>query len=65
MSSPENRSESGPITFPSAAELAGALRRAEAAHGEHERRTGQRDENWPDWYAAYMAAEQSGGELPS
>lgn len=65
MSSPENRSESGPITFSSVPELAGALRRAEAAHGEHERRTGQRDENWPDWYAAYMAAEQTGGELPS
>jgi hypothetical protein len=65
MSSPENRSESGPTTFPSVSELAGALRRAEAAHGKHERRTGQRDENWPDWYAAYMAAEQSGEELPS
>jgi len=42
----------------------GALRRAEAAHGEHEKRTGQRDENWPDWYAEYMAAEQSGKGLP-
>ena len=37
----------------------------EAAHGEHEKRTGQRDENWPDWYAAYMLAEQAGDELPS
>jgi hypothetical protein len=63
--SPENRSDSGGIRFASVAELAGALRRAEAAHGEHERRTGRRDENWPDWYADYMAAEQSGGELPS
>jgi catechol 2,3-dioxygenase-like lactoylglutathione lyase family enzyme len=51
-------------TFASATELASAFRRAEAAHGEHEKRTGQRDENWPDWYAAYMVAEQSGKELP-
>jgi catechol 2,3-dioxygenase-like lactoylglutathione lyase family enzyme len=51
-------------TFASANDLASALRRAEAAHGLHEKRTGQRDENWPDWYAAYMVAEQSGGELP-
>ena len=51
-------------TFASATDLASALRRAEAAHGEHEKRTGQRDENWPDWYAAYMLAEQSGKELP-
>ena len=43
---------------------AGALRRAAAAHGEHEARTGEADENWPDWYAAYMVAEQSGSELP-
>ncbi len=52
-------------TFASVADLASALRRAEAAHGEHEKRTGQADENWPDWYAAYMAAEQAGGELPT
>jgi catechol 2,3-dioxygenase-like lactoylglutathione lyase family enzyme len=51
-------------SFASANDLASALRRAEAAHGEHEKRTGQRDENWPDWYAAYMVAEQSGKELP-
>jgi catechol 2,3-dioxygenase-like lactoylglutathione lyase family enzyme len=50
--------------FASANDLASALRRAEAAHGEHEKRTGQRDANWPEWYAAYMAAEQSGKELP-
>ncbi len=48
----------------SANDLASALRRAEAAHGLHEKRTGQRDENWPDWYAAYMVAEQTGGEPP-
>jgi hypothetical protein len=41
------------------------LRRAATAHGEHERRTRQPDENWPDWYAAYMVAEQTGEELPS
>jgi len=52
-------------TFASANELASAMRRASAAHGKHEERTGgQRDENWPDWYAAYMMAEQAGGELP-
>ena len=51
-------------SFGSASDLASALRRAEAAHGEHEKRTGQRDENWPDWYAAYMVAEQSGGKPP-
>jgi catechol 2,3-dioxygenase-like lactoylglutathione lyase family enzyme len=51
-------------TFASENDLASAFRRAEAAHGEHEKRTGQRDANWPDWYAAYMAAEQSGKELP-
>jgi catechol 2,3-dioxygenase-like lactoylglutathione lyase family enzyme len=52
-------------TFASVNDLASALRRAEAAHGEHEKRTGQRDANWPDWYARYMVAEQAGGELPS
>ncbi|HXN49006.1 MAG TPA: VOC family protein [Bryobacteraceae bacterium] len=51
-------------SFASASDLASALRRAEAAHGQHEKRTGQRDENWPDWYAAYMVAEQAGTELP-
>ncbi len=51
--------------FGSASDLASALRRAEAAHGEHEKRTGQRDANWPDWYAAFMVAEQTGGALPS
>jgi len=50
--------------FASANDLASALRRAEAAHGEHEKRTGQHDANWPDWYAAYMVAEQAGEELP-
>ena len=50
--------------FASANDLASALRRAEAAHGQHEKRTGQRDANWPDWYAEYMVAEQAGKELP-
>jgi len=52
-------------TFTSTKELAAALRRAEAAHGEHEKRTGgQRDENWPDWYAEYLIREQAGLDLP-
>lgn len=50
--------------FASASDLASALRRAEAAHGEHAKRTGQRDANWPDWYAEYMVREQAGEELP-
>jgi catechol 2,3-dioxygenase-like lactoylglutathione lyase family enzyme len=58
------RIDPGAISFGSAGDLASAFRRAEAAHGEHEKRTGQRDANWPDWYAAYMVAEQSGAELP-
>jgi catechol 2,3-dioxygenase-like lactoylglutathione lyase family enzyme len=51
-------------TYASAADLAAAMARAETAHGEHEKRTGQADANWPDWYAAYMVAEQAGTELP-
>jgi len=51
-------------TFTSANDLASAMRRAAAAHGEHEKRNGRHDANWPDWYAAYMAAEQVGTELP-
>ncbi|MBP0590660.1 VOC family protein [Paraburkholderia sp. LEh10] len=47
-------------TFASATELAGALRRAAAAHGEHEKQTGKHDENWPDWYAGFMVREQAG-----
>jgi catechol 2,3-dioxygenase-like lactoylglutathione lyase family enzyme len=58
------RIEATATTFASANDLASAFRRAEAAHGEHEKRTGQRDANWPDWYAAYMVAEQSGKDLP-
>ena len=58
------RIDSGVTSFGSVTDLVGALSRAEAAHGEHEKRTGQRDANWSDWYAAYMVAEQAGTELP-
>ena len=59
------RVDSGVTSFGSASDLANAMRRAEAAHGEHEKRLGQRDANWSDWYAEYMAAEQAGTELPT
>jgi predicted enzyme related to lactoylglutathione lyase len=59
------RVEAGPTSFSSASDLANALRRAEAAHGEHEKRIGAADPNWPDWYARYMLAEQAGTELPA
>jgi catechol 2,3-dioxygenase-like lactoylglutathione lyase family enzyme len=52
-------------TFASAAELATTLRRAAAAHGEHEKRAGGHDANWPDWYAEYIVREQAGEPLPS
>ena len=55
----------GDTTFTSSTDLAAALRRAAAAHGEHEKRTGQYDANWPDWYAEYMTSEQAGKELPT
>jgi catechol 2,3-dioxygenase-like lactoylglutathione lyase family enzyme len=59
------RIDSKTTSFASVNDLASALRRAEAAHGEHEKRVGKgRDANWPEWYAAYMAAEQAGTELP-
>ena len=58
------RTDSAATTFSSVSDLASALGRAEAAHGEHEKRTGERDANWPDWYAKYMIAEQAGTELP-
>jgi catechol 2,3-dioxygenase-like lactoylglutathione lyase family enzyme len=59
------RVDAAETVFASTADLANALRRAAAAHGEHEQRTGERDENWPDWYAAYVSAEQAGADLPS
>ena len=58
------RIDSARTTFASASDLAGALRRAEAALGEHERSNGQRNAKCPDWYASYMAAEQAGTDLP-
>jgi catechol 2,3-dioxygenase-like lactoylglutathione lyase family enzyme len=58
------RIDSGLTSFASASDLAAAMRRASAAHGEHEKRIGGRDDNWPDWYADYMAREQNGQELP-
>lgn len=58
------RIDASATSFSSASDLASALRRAESAHGQHEKRTGQRDANWPDWYAAYMVAEQAGTEPP-
>jgi catechol 2,3-dioxygenase-like lactoylglutathione lyase family enzyme len=54
----------GDTAYTSASDLSQAMRRAAAAHGEHEKRIGAADPNWPDWYAAYMVAEQSGKELP-
>jgi len=59
------RIDAAETSFSSEPDLAGALRRAAAAHGEHEKRTGQADANWPDWYAAYMVAEQAGTKLPT
>jgi catechol 2,3-dioxygenase-like lactoylglutathione lyase family enzyme len=58
------RIDAAVTTFASANDLANAMRRAEAAHGEHEKRIGTADPNWPDWYARYMVAEQAGTELP-
>ena len=54
----------GDTTYASASDLAQALRRAEAAHGEHEKRIGKADPNWPDWYAEYMVRELAGETLP-
>ena len=51
-------------TFASSSDIAAALRRAAAAHGEHEKRTGGHDANWPDWYAEYIVREQAGKQLP-
>jgi hypothetical protein len=51
-------------TYASGADLAAALRRAEAAHGRHEKELGHADPDWPDWYAQYMVDEQSGQAVP-
>ncbi len=58
------RIDAAETAFASTADLASALQRAAAAHGEHEKRIGKADPDWPDWYAAYMVAEQAGTELP-
>ena len=65
-----NTTETG---YVSTADLEGALRRAEAAHREHAKRTGKahlfhrsdQDEHWLTWYATYMTAEQAGTDLPT
>jgi len=59
------RIDAAETAFASTADLANAMRRAAGAHGEHEKRIGKADANWPDWYAAYMVAEQAGTELPT
>jgi catechol 2,3-dioxygenase-like lactoylglutathione lyase family enzyme len=60
------RVDAGVTTFSSSSALAAALRRAAAAHGEHEKRTGTHDTvGWPDWHAEYIAAEQAGKKLPA
>ncbi|CCM76839.1 VOC family protein [Rhizobium mesoamericanum] len=58
------RVDGSDTAFTSSSELAGALRRAEAAHGQHEKRTGQRDADWPSWYAEYIVNEKAGNSLP-
>jgi catechol 2,3-dioxygenase-like lactoylglutathione lyase family enzyme len=59
------RVDASRTAFTSATELESALRRAATAHGEHEKRTGQHDANWPSWYADYMVREQGGKQLPT
>jgi predicted enzyme related to lactoylglutathione lyase len=58
------RVDPAPVSFASASDLSKAMRRAAAAHGEHETRLGREDQDWPDWYAEYMVREQTGQELP-
>jgi len=59
------RVDADTTSYGSASDLAEAMRRASVAHGEHEKRIGAADENWPAWYASYMVAEQAGTELPT
>jgi len=59
------RVDSGATSFGSTSDLESALRRAAVAHGQHEKRIGEADPNWPEWYAKYMVAEQAGTELPT
>jgi predicted enzyme related to lactoylglutathione lyase len=58
------RVDAARTSFASVNDLAAAMRRASAAHGEHEKRIGHADADWPDWYATYMVREQSGQTLP-
>jgi catechol 2,3-dioxygenase-like lactoylglutathione lyase family enzyme len=58
------RIDSKTTAYASPNDLAGALRRAEVAHSQHEAQTGQSDKNWSEWYASYMIAEQQGTALP-
>lgn len=64
VSDVDQAKESGQIAFSSASDLASAMIRAATAHGEHEKRIGHADADWPGWYAKYMVAEQAGAELP-
>jgi catechol 2,3-dioxygenase-like lactoylglutathione lyase family enzyme len=59
------RIDTDTVTFKSSSELASALQRAAAAHGDHEARLGGKDPNWPDWYADYIMREQTGKPLPA
>jgi hypothetical protein len=59
------RVDPGTTSFGSASDLAGAMLRASTAHDEHEKRLGEVDPDWPDWYASYMVAEYAGTELPT
>jgi len=58
------RVDAATTSYSSVADVVNALKRAAIAHGEHEKHIGAADPNWPDWYAAYMVAEQAGTELP-
>lgn len=59
------RIDTGQTSYTSVYDLEQALIRAAAAHGEHEKRIGEADANWPSWYARHMVAEQSGDQLPT
>lgn len=59
------RVDSAATSFGSVSDVADALRRAAAAHGVHEERTGEADPNWADWYAEYIVAEEAGTQLPT
>jgi catechol 2,3-dioxygenase-like lactoylglutathione lyase family enzyme len=58
------RVDASKTTFATVDDLTNALHRAAIAHGEHEKITGQYDEQWPIWYAEYMVAEQVGTDFP-